>query len=122
MLRTLAFIVADTAYASDVDLAAAIPLGLVAIAALVAFLSVRYIPNTAVGVVEKLWSFDGSVPGGALSASAKLERSSSMSRSLSTSNRRRNCERGRPAARSARTAAVTSSVFGPNVASVDSVP
>ncbi len=68
MLRTLAFIVADTAHASDVDLAAAILFGLVAISALVAFLSVRYIPNTAVGVVEKLWSFDGSVPGGAIIA------------------------------------------------------
>lgn len=33
-----------------------------------AWLSVRYIPNNMVGIVEKLWSFDGSVPEGSILA------------------------------------------------------
>jgi uncharacterized membrane protein YqiK len=36
--------------------------------AITAWLSVRYIPNNMVGIVEKLWSLDGSVPEGSILA------------------------------------------------------
>ena len=38
--------------------------GLAVLAVVWATRSIRYIPNHRVGVVEKLWSTDGSVPGG----------------------------------------------------------
>jgi uncharacterized membrane protein YqiK len=48
--------------------AAMIALGVVVGLLVLAWLTVRYIPNNQVGVVEKLWSFSGSVPEGEIIA------------------------------------------------------
>src|SRR5258708_1512873 len=47
---------------------ALVALGVVAAFVMIAWLSVRYIPHNAVGVVEKLWSLSGSVPEGRILA------------------------------------------------------
>src|SRR5262245_59951155 len=43
-------------------------MGILFLLAITAWMSVRYIPHNAVGVVEKLWSLSGSVPEGRILA------------------------------------------------------
>src|SRR5947209_8806858 len=59
---------ADGGTSSALGTSALAALGLVVVALFVAWLGVRRIPNQMVGVVEKLWSPKGSVPGGQIVA------------------------------------------------------
>ena len=56
---------------ANLSLAAVLTLVAFLLAGLAAWLTLRFIPNNAVGVVEKLWSQQGSVPEGRIVATGK---------------------------------------------------
>lgn len=74
VVTAFASLFADTGIAGEWPAAAWVGLGVVAVALAVLLacelLGMGYIPNNAVGIVEKLWSAKGSAPKGASSSSA----------------------------------------------------